>query len=305
MQITQIVFRQCLVMALYMMLGVGLYKGGKISKQGSRELATLLLYLVMPAVLINSFCGIAATSQALGQLAVSGLLGGLALLLAILAARVCFPKSPIDHFAAAFSNAGFMGLPLVQAVLGSDAVFYVVGFVALLNILQWTYGVGVLTGQAKAFRPKTVLGNPITLSTLLGLALFVTGLGGRLPTGVTTALQGVAALNAPLGMLVLGVYLAQTRPAALVTTPRLYGVGAIRLLAIPLLTLALLWLVPVPREIKMAILLVAAAPVGSNVAVYAQLHEMDYSYACQTVALSTLLSVGTLPLIVWVGEHLL
>lgn len=305
MQTAQVVFRQCLVMTLYMMMGMGLYKGKKISRQGSKDMATLLLYLVIPAVLINSFCGIAATPQAWGQLAVSSILGGLALLLAIMVSRWIYPRAPIDHFAAAFSNAGFMGVPLVQAVLGPGAVFYLVGFVALLNILQWTYGVGVLTGRATAFRGKTLLCNPITLATLLGLALFATGLGSRLPTGVTTALQGVAALNAPLAMLVLGVYLAQTKPAALVATPQLYGVGAVRLLVIPLLTLALLWLVPVSREIRLTILMVAAAPVGANVAVYAQLHEMDYSYACQTVALSTLLSVATLPLVVWVGDGLL
>lgn len=63
MQIAQVVFRQRLVMTLYMMLGMGLYKGGKISRQGSKDMATLLLYLVIPAVLVNSFCGIAATPR--------------------------------------------------------------------------------------------------------------------------------------------------------------------------------------------------------------------------------------------------
>ena len=52
-------------------------------------------------------------------------------------------------------------------------------------------------------------------------------------------------------------------------------------------------------DMKLAILIAAACPVGSNVAVYAQLHNKNYQYAVETVIISTLLSIVTIPFVVW------
>lgn len=288
------VLRQTLTMALYMAVGFGLYKAGKITREGSRTLGTLLLWLVLPAVILDSFC-VAFTPERLARLGSSALLAVAALALAMLVARWLYPRAPIDQFAAAFSNAGFMGIPLVRQALGDEAVFYLVAFITLLNILQWTYGAAVLQRQPFRPRPRTMVANPLFVAGALGLALFLTGLGARLPAVVTGAVQGISALNAPLAMLVLGVYLAQTRLRDLVATPRLYALSAVRLLLIPALTLAVFWVLPAAPAVKLAVLLAAAAPVGANVAVYAQQFDLDYPYACQTVALSTLLSLAALP----------
>lgn len=295
MDLAVIVFRQTLVMFLYMLAGFLLFKAEKITVQGSRDMATLLVWLVIPTVLINSFC-VEFSAEKLRQLLLSSLLGALALLLAIIAARLFFRKRPIDDFAAAFSNAGFMGIPLVQAALGSEAVFFLAGLIALLNILQWTYGVGILTGKKAALSLKSFLFNPIMVGILIGPALFVTGLGTRLPLVISSTLSGLAALNAPLAMLILGCYLAQTRLKDVFTTPRLYWLSAVRLIIIPLITLLVFWPLPMDREIKLAVFIAASAPVGANVAVYAQLHGLDYPYACQTVSLATVLSTAALPL---------
>ena len=181
-------------------------------------------------------------------------------------------------------------------------MFYLVAFITLLNILQWTYGAAVLQRQPFRPRPRTMVANPLFVAGALGLALFLTGLGARLPAVVTGAVQGISALNAPLAMLVLGVYLAQTRLRDLVATPRLYALSAVRLLLIPALTV--FWVLPAAPAVKLAVLLAAAAPVGANVAVYAQQFDLDYPYACQTVALSTLLSLAALPAVSAVAEAL-
>ena len=295
MELALIVFRQTLVMFLFMLAGFVLFKAKKITVQGSRDMATLLLWLVVPTVLLNSFC-VEFSIEKLRLFALSSLLGALALLLAMAAARLLYRDQPIDDLAAAFSNAGFMGIPLVQATVGQEAVFFLVGIIAILNVLQWTYGVRILTGKKGPVSLKFILGNPILAGTLIGLVLFVTGLGARLPGVVGTTLSGIAAMNAPLGMLILGCYLAQTRLRDIFTTPRLYWLSAVRLILIPLITLLLFWPLPVEREMKLAVFLAASAPVGVNVAVYAQLHGLDYPYACQTISLSTLLSTVTLPL---------
>ena len=138
----------------------------------------------------------------------------------------------------------------------------------------------------------------------VGFALFITGLGAKLPAVIRGAVSGVAGLNGPLAMIVLGVYLAQCDLKTTFTRPRLYGLSAVRLVLIPLVMLFLLLVVPIDSTIKLVLLTAAATPVGSNVAVYAQLHDADYPYACQTVALSTVLSVVTLPLVLALGNIL-
>ncbi len=291
-----IVMRQTLLMFVYMGAGVVLFKKGLITKEGSRSLANLLLYLVLPCVLIKSFC-VERTRENITALLISLGAAAVILLLAIVVSRLMFHASPIDNFSTSFSNAGFMGFPLVTAVLGSDAVFYAAGFVALLNALQWTYGQVLLSGDRRHASPAGVIKNPLVVSLIAGLVLFFTGL--PLPGLAQSALQAVAGLNSPLAMIILGVYLAQTKFSELFTQPRLYGVSAVRLVLIPVLTALLLRLLPDSYDtLRTTLLIVASAPVGSNVAVYAQKLGKDYAYAVRLVCLSTILSILTMPVLV-------
>lgn len=304
MALSGIILRQTLTMALYMLMGNLLFRGKKISVEGSKSLAAILLWLVIPCVIINSFC-VAPSEEKATQMAVSTALGALSLVISIVISRIIYKASAVDNFSAAFSNAGFMGIPLVRACFDEDAVFFLVGFVALLNLLQWTYGASVLSHGKTKMGGKQILLNPVSISLIAGVLLFVTGLGVRLPAVIQSAVKGISSLNGPLAMLVLGVYLGQTDPKAMLVNWKLYKLSAIRLLLIPAVTLLALWMLPVDTAIALTVLTAACAPVGSNVAVYAQVYGEDYPYACQTVAMSTLFSVATIPLILAAGGALL
>lgn len=296
MELAQVVVRQCLVMLIYMAAGFLLFRGKKVTEEGSRSLATLLLWLVLPAVLVKSFC-VSPTTEKIIFFFQSTAAGALVLGVSLLIARMLFKKAPIDRFATAFSNAGFIGIPLVQAAMGADAVFYVAGMIAMLNILQWTHGVSFMTGGRAKCTLRTVLVNPITMGTMLGLILFFTGLGVSLPNVLFSAIDGLSAMNAPLAMLILGTYLARVDIKKTVLSRQLYWVSVVRLVVIPLALYGVLFLIPIPAGIKASLMIAASAPVGANVAVYAQLHGMDYGYASQTVVLSTVLSIATIPLV--------
>ena len=103
-------------------------------------------------------------------------------------------------------------------------------------------------------------------------------------------------------MVVLGVYLAQSRISDLFTTKRLYLVSAVRLIVIPLATVFALAFLPVSYNMKMTMIIAGAAPVGVNIAVYSQICDADYVYACKTVTQSTLFSVVIMPLIILIAE---
>lgn len=301
MSLPLIVLSQTLTMALYITMGFILFKAKKITLAGSKDLATLLIWLVVPAMLINSFC-VPYSDEKLREFGISFFLGLLALLLSMAVAALLFRKDALENLAVAFSNAGFMGIPLVRQSLGDNAVFYLVGFVAALNLFQWGYGVLLLSGKKAKGSWKGILFSPAVLGSMVGFLIFVTGWGDRLPGVVDGALKGVAATNAPLAMIVLGVYLAQTELKSLVITPRLYLLNGVRLVLIPLITLGVFSFLPAPVPIKLAILIAAAAPIGANAAVYAQLYDRNYPYACKAVAQSTVLSILTLPLMVTLAQ---
>lgn len=285
---------QLVTMFLYVGVGWCLSRAKLVTTQNNSALTNLLLYAILPCVIVKSFLQPATPDKTL-HLGLSLLLSVLALALAMGVSALVFRRDPVANFGSAFSNAGFMGIPLITQVLGEDAVFFVAGFVALLNILQWTYGQAIL-GDREAGKPVGLVKNPLIVAFVLGILLYF--LPVELPSLLTNAVGAVAACNAPVAMVILGVLLGNISPRAMFLSPRAWMVSGTRLLLIPLLTVLLFWLFPsAPQQLREAILIAAAAPVGSNLAVYVQRQGGDAQAAAGMVCLSTILSIVTMPLI--------
>ena len=296
MGLALILLRQITIMFLLMAVGYFLYQRKMITLQGNKELGTFLIYIILPASIIKSYITEYSSEKLIGLL-LSFLAAILSLAVAIVVSRVAFgSRDKVKHFGTAFSNAGFIGIPLVKAVVGDEAVFYIAAFVALLNILQWTYGVVVMSGSREAISSKKLLTNPIIIALCIGLLLFLVQL--PVPTLVTDTLGLLAGMTAPVAMVTLGVYLGQMKLGELFRDKNTYISSFLRLVVIPFLTLAILCLLPSEyRDIKLTILIAAAAPVGSNVAIFAQLNGQDQAGAVRCVCLSTIFSIITMPIV--------
>ena len=294
-----ILIRQILQMFLLAGIGFLLFRCGKITREGSRTIGNILIYVSLPAVIINGFL-VERTAEHVYGLLWSAAASFVLLLMSVLVSHFVFRKDPVGAFASSFSNPGFFGIPLVIAALGEGAVFYAAPFIALLNIGQWTYGVSRLNGQPvlQGLQPKKLIRAPFVIALLAGVALFASRL--PLPEIISGGLRTVAGLNTPLAMFTVGIYLAQTDIPGMLKRKSLGLISAVRLLAIPLIALLLLWLLPERmQEMRTVLLICAACPVGSNVAVYAQLYGKDYPYAVETVVFSTVLSLASIPLITY------
>lgn len=291
-----IILRQICIMFIYMFIGFLLFKKELITREGSKSLANLLLYGVLPCVIVKSFLVQRTAENTV--LLIASLIGSVVLLgMSMLISHILFKKNPIEDFGVAFSNAAFMGFPLVSSVLGADFVFYAAGFGAMLNALQWTYGQSILAKDPSLRSPKAIVKNPLVISLVLGLAVFFTGFS--FPEIITSTLGAMSALNAPLAMIILGVYLAQTDLKSMFTDMHLYKISAFRLFVIPALSVLLvkLFMRSYP-EVGIALIISASAPIGSNVAVYSQKLGLDYTYAVKLVCLSTIFSIISMPLII-------
>lgn len=299
-----IILNRIALMLAYMIPGYVLYKKCIIADEGAKDIGKLLIYVILPCAIVNSYNMEYSRERAAGLL-LSFLAAAAALALSVISSRVFFGKNrPIEGFGAAFSNAGFMGIPLIASVIGQEAVYYAAAFVAVLNILQWTYGVYLITGDKSAVSVRKILFNPVIISFFIGVILFF--LPVKLPVFISEILGTLSQMNAPIAMLTVGFYLAQVSFKELFTDRHGYGVCAVRLLIIPLLTAILLAILPVGDDtLKLTVLILAAAPVGSNVAVYAQIHGGDHKKAVRSVVLSTLMCVVTMPLVIGISERIL
>lgn len=303
MQEAVILLKQLICMFIFMGVGYLLYKKRMISQQGSKELSNLVLYVVLPAVIIHSYCVDRTPDKAAG-LGLSFAISALLLVVSMVISMLLFGKrDKIENIGVAFSNCGFMGIPLVRAVMGSEAVFFCSAFVAILLFLQWTYGVYIMTGDKKAISGKNIVTNPILIATVIGVVIFLFQI--PLPEVVNTSLSALSELNAPVAMIILGIYLAQADIKTMFTDRTLYWSSFSRLVIIPLVSLGVLCLLPASlNQMKLILLISASAPIGANVAIFAQKEGLDYTRAVKTVCLCTILSIIAMPLIIMLASVL-
>ncbi len=294
MDIALIILKQIIVMFLIMGMGFVLFKKGLITKDGSKTLANLLIYIILPCVIINGFIT-ERTADKIKELGISALMALAFLIVACVISRLVFKKYPIDNFSSAFSNPGFFGIPLIIEAYSSEAVFFITAFIAFLNVAQWTYGVAVLKEEKIKVNFKTIFTSPFIIGLMIGLVIFFTGV--PVPVVVKSTITAATNANTFVAMLVLGTYLAQADMKEVFLSPRLYLVSFLRLVLIPAVCMLSIFIVPNSyRELFTCVMIACACPVGSNVAVYAQLYNKDYTYAVSAVTLSTIFSVVTIPL---------
>lgn len=295
-----ILLRQIAIMALLMAVGIYLSRKGFLSPQGTKDLGAILLRIIIPCVIVKSYI----TTYSRERLLELALSAGLALVAFILAMGIAYlvygKRRRIENFASAFCNAGFIGIPLAQAVIGDEGVFYMAASVALLNLFQWTYGVYIMTDRRDSISAKTIAKNPVVIAIVIGIALFLSRL--PVPGIVTSTLGYIAGMNTPVAMILMGTYMAKL-PWRKLLDKRAYGCVLFRLVVIPAVVLAVFWALPITNQnVALAAYLAAATPVGANICVFAQQYDCDYEFSVVTVCLSTVLSIVTVPLMVSLAQ---
>lgn len=200
-----------------------------------------------------------------------------------------------------FSNIGFMGIPLLAATVGGESVLYTALFQFFFNTLIYTYGIVAMQGGKSAGEGE---GSQLHLKKLLnaGVISCVAALVfyfGRvdLPDFADTVLKNLANLTAPLSMLVIGQSFTEFKLRELFTDVRLLVFAAIKLLALPVIGLSVLKLLISDSVILQTSLVMLSTPVASMTAMLAQQYDGNYELTSRGVALTTILSVATIPLV--------
>ena len=213
------VVSKVLVMLIMIAVGYLITKKGLLTERGAAEITSILIRVVTPCLIIDSFLS-GGDLEPL-ELLLATVISALAIVLSILLSLPAFRKEPPERrkvlrFAIIFSNAGFMGIPLVQGIVGEKGVVYGSFFIAVFNVICWTYGYRMMNSSAKVSL-RTVLFNPGIIGLVIALPLYF--LGVELPAVAAEPIGFFSDLNTPLAMLVIGSYIAKVDPALLRLRP--------------------------------------------------------------------------------------
>ena len=282
----------------------------KVIKQEAKQaFSDLLIYLVVPAMVIHSYM-IEFDPAILPNLAQSfGLSTGLIGIGLVFVMAVTWKKQdanlPIMRFACIFSNAAYMGFPLIQALFGSEGLIYASAYVTVFNLLLWTLGCGMLSGNVNIREVmRSICKTPVLISVLIGLILYL----GRIPVPqvVKQPISLIGNMNTPLSMLITGMIIAESDLKKLLRNQKLFGVIAIRMIVIPVICFGLFIFLGVHGMAAEVVLLLEACPCAAITSVFAVKFHYDEELAAGTVVFSTFFSILTLPLCamllsMWVG----
>ena len=290
-----ILIKQILVMLAMMSIGVVLYKIKAVDETGVAQLSNLALYVATPCVVLRALA-IPFDAEKISTGVVVMLFFLVIFFVSIVVGRFgCGKVDRIGTFAVVFSNSGFVGIPLIEGILGSEYVFYVTMTMVVGTITFWTYGVYLMSGDKGEVSVKKILTNPNLIAVVVGMVLFFAPI--ELPYVVAQVINGMANMNTGLGMVILGATLGASNIGLMVSDTRLYKAILLRLIAVPLVSIPILMLMPAEFEVRMVMMIIAAAPAASATSMLALKYGGDYSYGTGLAIGTTIVSMITMPLV--------
>lgn len=288
------------VIILFVLIAVGFLcnKVKLLNDITVKGMANFVLYVVSPCVIINSYQR-EYNAEMLNGLLISAAAALASHIINILIVHLIIHdkdkrKENVLRFGGVFSNCGYMSLPLQQALLGSEGVFYGATYVAIFNIVLWTCGVFLMDGGIKNISVKKVILNPGIIGTVVGLFFYMLSI--TLPSAIGDPVSYLAAMNTPIPMIIIGYHLANSK----IEIKGLSTVISIvfRLIVSPAIMILGLYLCGIRGTIMVACAIATSAPYAAATTMFAEKFDSDTALSAACVSFTTILSVITMPLIV-------
>ncbi|MBO5101722.1 MAG: AEC family transporter [Clostridia bacterium] len=311
---------------IMMVPGIIMKKCKLCSDTFGKGLSNLVLYIAQPALVFLAYVR-PYDGEILKNSLWVFIFSVVAHLIFAAAALTVFKKAPdamrrMLSYSTLFSNAAFMGIPLIAAVLEDlypGATLYASIYNITFNLFLWSVGVYICTNgkdadsdgiddhdeaiRSKKSSPLVALYHPVTVAALLGVVIFILPIEGYIPAIATEAFSMLKNLVAPLSMTVLGLRIADMKLAGAFKDKFMYLFLALRHIILPFAVILVLRAVELfglslAFPVKAVLVIMAAAPAASSGTMFAEKFDCDAVYVSRLVAISTILSIATMPLMV-------
>ncbi len=302
MELAIITVKQVLELFVLIISGIFLYKKNIIKEDGKKLLSDILIKFIVPCMIINSYMG-KFNDEVLDNIGKSFIysiiLCVMGIVIAIVASFVVSDEHKgIFRFACSFSNAAYMGFPLIRALFGEEGILYASSYVTVFNILLWSVGYVFFSDKMPAKQLiKNLITCPPIIAVVVGLIIYLF----RIPVTdiIAEPLSSIGAMTTPISMIVTGVAMGETGIVKLIKQKHLlYGLF-IRLILIPMVSLLVFYIFNISGIVATVTLILEASPCAAITTMFAIQYGRDQKYGAALVVISTICSIVTLPLYVY------
>jgi len=293
------------IATIFFLLIVGfiIQKVGIVDDVSSNRLSKLIVGIAQPMLIFSSLIGMEFSPDT----AKSGfrmLLFGICVhaFMAVFAFFACkwirdLNERKITEFAMVLGNCGFIGFPIFESLFGKEGLFLGAFFVISFQLVLWVWGLMILARKRDDIKIsiKQIFINKGTVPCAIGLVFFF--LGNPIPEFIKSGCDYIADLCTPISVLITGALIATKPLKEFFTHPKLYYLSFMKLIILPLVVCAVMSLLNIDSDTIIFCTVAAAMPSAAVATMFGTIYSISPSYASQAVGFTTLLSVGTMPLV--------
>ena len=290
------------VIVLFIIMVVGFYAKKKkfLNNAVDKGLSELLLNITLPFMIITSF-NIKYEAEMVSNAQKILMYSFMIHISLIFISKIFFFKFPknkqqVFRFITIFCNVGFMGYPVLESIYGGVGVFYAAIFNIAFNLLVWTVGVMLYTGEKDFKSMRKAIANPALIAVFIGLILFVFSI--KLPLPIETSLKLVGSTTTPISMIIIGSMLAELQLKNIFSDFSIYYATVVRLLIVPMIVYVVLKALKVDELLLNICVILQAMPAAVTTAIIAEKYGGDGLLASQCVFITTIVSVITIPIVI-------
>lgn len=304
-----------IIATLFLLMACGFFarKRGIIDEVASKKLSTLIIQIGQPMMIISALVSAEFSYANLKDGLIVIALGlGLHTLMAVIAFFSCkgfrdLDERKITEFSLVFTNTGFIGFPIMEALFGARGLFLASFYLISFHLFLWSWGMAIIARKRSDIKltVRKIFVNLGSVPCLIGILLYLMVIpfpGFALPAFLTKFLGYLSGLCTPISVLITGALLATRTPRQIFGSGKIYYFSALKLVVIPLVVCLLGKVLGLSDALVLFCTVEAALPAAATITMFSELYGLNGGYAAQTVGISSLLSVGTLPLVLLVAE---
>ncbi len=304
-----------IIATLFLLMACGFYarKRRIIDDVASKRLSTLIIQIGQPMMIVSA---LVEAEFSMENLRDGFVIVGLGLILHTIMAAMAFflckgfrdlDERKITEFSLVFTNAGFIGFPIMEALFGPKGLFLASFYVISFHLFIWSWGIAILARKRSDIKltVRKIFINLGSIPCLIGILLYVAVIpfpDFALPAFITKFMSYLSGLCTPISVLITGALLATRTPKQIFGSAKIYYFSALKLVGIPLVVCVLAKLIGLSDQLVLICTVEAALPSAATITMFSEIYGLNAGYASQTVGTSSLLSVGTLPLVLLAAE---
>ena len=304
-----------IIATLFLLMACGFFarKKGVIDDVASKRLSTLIIKIGQPMMIISALTEAEFSYENLGDgflyigigIIFHAVMGGLAFILC--KGFKDLDERKITEFSLMFVNGGFIGFPILEALFGAKGLFLAAFFNISFHLFIWSWGVAILARKRSDIKltVRKIFINLGSVPCLIGVLIYMLVIpfpGFALPAFLSKFFLYLSNLCTPISVLITGALLATRTPKQIFGSGKIYYFSLMKLIVLPLIVCVICKLIRLPQDMILFVTVEAALPAASSITMFSEIYGLNSGYASQTVGTSSLLSVGTLPLVLLAAQ---